>query len=316
MEAPYGNFIYSIKNDVPLLFIMSVGYIAKYVGLLGKNELSGINKLVYWILLPALLFKSVYQPDLYKVGHISLLLFTVIVTGLIIGVSILLTPKYFKDQKKIGVIIQGLIRGNTLYFGIPVVSTLLGEEALGLISIVIVVLVPVYNIVSVIILEKYTGESSELKGLLVKLFKNPLIISALIGMGLILLKIDLPELLMTPIISITKATTPTALILLGGAIELNFSKEDLKQVLSVTLIKLVVIPMLVIACAIIVGLSKAEIVTVFAVFAAPTAVASYSLAREMGANDDLAGQIVFMTTIFSVATIFIGTILLQWADIL
>jgi predicted permease len=306
----------ALKTTFPLLFIMSVGYIAKSVGFIGKNEITGINKLVYWILLPALLFKSVYQPALYQLSNIRLLSFAVIATACVMGLSIFLTPKILKDQKKIGVIIQGLIRGNVLYFGIPVISTLLGEEALGLISIVIVALVPMYNIVSVIVLEKYAGEASDLKGLLVKLFKNPLIISALIGMGLILLKIDLPALIMTPIISITKATTPTALILLGAAIELNFSKEDLKQVLGVTLIKLVVIPLLVIAAAILVGLNSEEIVTVFAVFAAPTAVASYSLAREMGADYDLSGQIVFMTTICSVVTIFIGTVLLQRATIL
>lgn len=305
----------ALKTTFPLLFTMSIGFAAKYFGLLGKDEISGINKLVYWILLPILLFCSINKPELYKLSNIRLLSFTILATALVMLASIVIVPKLTKDRRKIGVVIQGLIRGNVLYFGVPVISTLIGDEGLGLISITIVALVPMYNFVSVIVLEKNTGGQSDLKNLLRQLSKNPLIVSAVVGMLVVVFKIHVPDLIMQSFQNISKATTPTALLLLGAAIELNFTKEDLKMVIGVTLTKLVLIPIITITAAILFGLTNAEIVTMFAVFAAPTAVASYSLAREMKADFDLAGQIVFMTTMVSVITIFVGTVVLQYLHI-
>lgn len=301
----------ALKTTFPLLFTMSIGFTAKYFGLLGKDEISGINKLVYWILLPILLFCSINKPELYKLSNIRLLSFTILATALVMVASIAIVPKLTKDRRKIGVVIQGLIRGNVLYFGVPVISTLVGDEGLGLISIAIVALVPMYNFVSVIVLEKNTSGQSDFKKLLKQLSKNPLIISAVLGMMVVVFKIHVPDLVMQSFQNISKATTPTALLLLGAAIELNFTKEDLKMVMGVTVTKLVIIPIIVITAALLFDLTNAEIVTMFAVFAAPTAVASYSLAREMKADYDLAGQIVFMTTMVSVITIFVGTVVLQ-----
>ncbi|MBN2898387.1 MAG: AEC family transporter, partial [Clostridia bacterium] len=207
------------------------------------------------------------------------------------------------------------IRGNVLYFGVPVISALLGEAYIGLISIAIVALVPMYNVVSVVVLEKYAGGQGDVKRLVKQLAKNPLIIAAVLGMLMVGLKITVPDLIMSSLRSVSKATTPTALILLGAAIELSFTKENLKLVMSTTVIKLIVIPIIILSAAIMVGLTREEIVTMFAVFAAPTAVASYSLAREMNADYDLSAQIVFMTTLSAVMTIFVGTVILQWLHI-
>ena len=305
----------ALKTTFPLLFTMSIGFAAKFFGLLGKDEISGINKLVYWILLPILLFCSINQPELYKLSNVRLLTFTILGTALVMLSVILIIPRLIKDPAKVGVVIQGLIRGNVLYFGLPVISTLIGQAGLGLISIAIVALVPMYNFVSVIVLEKYTGGQSDFKKMLVQLSKNPLIVSAVLGMLAVVLKIEVPDLVMQSFKNISKATTPTALLLLGAAIELTFTKEDFKMVMGVTLAKLILIPVIMVTLAITFGLTNEEIVTMFAVFAAPTAVASYSLAREMKADYDLSGQIVFMTTMASVVTIFIGTVVLQWLHI-
>ena len=101
----------ALKTTFPLLFIMAIGYAAKKAGVLGKTEVSAINKLVYWIFLPILLFNSVYQPELYTLQNIKLLVFSVAATGIVILGSFLLVPFFIKDRRKIGVVIQALIRG-------------------------------------------------------------------------------------------------------------------------------------------------------------------------------------------------------------
>jgi len=306
----------ALKSTFPLLFTMSIGYSAKRSGIFGKSDIAAINKLVYWILLPILLFKSVYQPQLYTLQNSKILIFSVLATFCIILCAFIGVPLVIKDTRKIGVIIQSLIRGNVLYFGIPVISTLLGDDKVGLISIVIVALVPIYNVVSVFALSKYTDEQAALKEVVKKLLSNPLIISAVVGILCVILGIELPELIMQPLINVSKATTPIALILLGAAIEFTFTRDRLKMIFTTIAIKLIFVPVLVVATAVYLRFSSDEIVTIFAVFAAPTAVASYSLAREMKGDYDLAGQLVFLSTVMSVITIFIGTVILQWIHIL
>ena len=309
-------FYVALKTTFPLLFTMAIGYAAKKTGVFGKEEVSAINKIVYWIFLPILLFSSVYKPELYTLQNVKLLIFSVTATGIVIIASFLLVPFFIKDRRKIGVVIQALIRGNVLYFGIPVIVTLLGDTMVGLMSIVLVALVPMYNVFGVIALGKYTSVDSDLKELGRQLVRNPLIIAVLVGILGIALGVKVPELVMQPLVKVSKAATPTALILLGAAVELSFTKESLRVMCSTVVLKLAVIPLLVVSSAIMLGFLSDEVVTVFAVFATPTSVASYSLAREMGGDYDLAGQIVFLSTIASIATIFGGAVVLQWLEIL
>jgi len=106
-------------------------------------------------------------------------------------------------------------------------------------------------------------------------------------------------------------STPLALISLGSGIDLQILKSKVRLSLIASLIKTVVCPIIFVIPAILLGFRDAALVVIFVLFAAPTAVSSYIMAKNMKSDYELAGQIVVLTTTICPATVFIGSFILK-----
>ena len=106
--------------------------------------------------------------------------------------------------------------------------------------------------------------------------------------------------------------SPLALIALGGQIDFHPGRKgDLRPVALATVIKLVLIPLCFIPPALLMDFTPQETGALFLLYAAPTTVSSFAMAKGMGSNSDLAGRILLSSTIFSSFTLFIGIFLLR-----
>ena len=114
-----------------------------------------------------------------------------------------------------------------------------------------------------------------------------------------------PAMIMDPLDSLGKATTPVALVLLGGLLSADSLKHHVRVLTSAVLIRLVLIPVIALTIGIALGFRADALVALIAVFASPTAVASAPMAQVMGGNGPLASEIVASTTVVSVFTIFL-----------
>ena len=115
------------------------------------------------------------------------------------------------------------------------------------------------------------------------------------------------EFLYKTIENLKNICTPFALLVLGGRFEFSAVKRQLRYIVFGTLIRTVAVPVLGLAIAYfcIPGLAGEHYATYVAVFATPVAVASAIMAKEMKADDELAGQLVVWTSLVSTVTIFI-----------
>lgn len=305
-----------LKVVVPLFIAMAVGYLARRVNLIDEAGVSAVNRLVYWIFLPAILFVSIYETDLTEVFNFRLVLYSVIGTTLLFVVSFLMVPLFEKKRERCGVIIQGLIRGNEVYFGFPVVVSLIGEKYLGLMAIIVAFAVPMYNAFSIIALESFKRAAAEKNGLVKSIITNPLIIVTAIGVTLVLAELKIPVVIMDGVVSLSKVATPLALFLLGASFSFTKTKGYLKEVVWVTIIRLIVLPAIVIGTTMLLGFEWYETVILYVTFGVPTAVASFSLARQLGADSVLASQIVVYTSSFAILSVFLWTLVMQLLGIL
>ncbi len=107
--------------------------------------------------------------------------------------------------------------------------------------------------------------------------------------------------------------TPFALIVLGGRFEFSAVSRLWKEIVFGTVIRTVAVPILGLAVAyfFIPGLSGEHFATYIGVFATPVAVASAIMANEMGADGELAGQLVVWTSLVSTVTIFVYVTILR-----
>ena len=295
----------------PLFFIMAVGYLTRRTGIVDNQGVGVVNRLLYWVFLPVLLFMSVYTTDLGEVFNVPVIVYSVVGTFVVFVISFFLLPKIGTKRDQCGVIVQALVRGNEVYYGFPVVIALIGQDYLGVMSVVVAFAAIEYNILSIIALEYFKGEKVNVGALVRNVVTNPMILATVLGVFMVTISLPLPAVVLKGMDSLSQVATPFALFLLGASFTFASSKGYMKQVIWVTLFRLIFIPAVVVATTLWMGFDSYEIVILFVTFGVPTAVASYSMARELKADYELASQIVFYTSIVSILTMFIWTIVLQ-----
>jgi predicted permease len=299
------NLIFSINVVLPMFLIMCLGVFLRKINIFDERFLKTANSFTFKVLLPALLFYNIYSSNLSDSFNGKLVVFAVATVLITISLLFIIVPIFEKDNRNRGVMIQGLYRGNFVLFGIPLCTNIFGDVSTGITSMLIAVVVPLYNFFAVIVLDVYSKDELDIKNTLISIMKNPLIIGSIAGILLSLLKIKLPISLEKTIYDISKIATPLALILLGGEFKIGNVYKNIKNITIVCLGKLVIIPTIVFSIAIAIGFRGVEIGALLAMIASPVAVSSFIMAQHYNSNDELAGQIVFVSTTLSSISIFV-----------
>ena len=236
------NLILSFTVVFPLFAQLVRGYGLKRIKLLDDHTLSVCNKLVFRVFLPCLLFLNVYRANLAQVFNARLLAWAAAVILVCFCALMVLVPLFEKDPKKRGVLVQGIFRSNFALFGVPVAVSLFGQENSGVASILTVVVIPMFNMLSVVALEVFRGGKPNAGRMLLGIAKNPLILSTLTGLLLLLLDVSLPQVLVDALDDISQVATPLSLVVLGGSFEFSKLRGSLREMAIGVLGRLVVVP--------------------------------------------------------------------------
>lgn len=308
------NIIVAFSVVFPLMLQMTIGYVLRQRKLVDTHSLNVMNKMVFRIFLPLLLFLNIYslEPgDSFNQRNGTLLLLSILCIIFIVLIMHLLFPLFVQDKKKCSVMIQGIFRSNLVLFGIPIAASIYGEDSLGIVSLLAAFIVPLFNVLAVIILEYYRGGKVNYRNMLLNIIKNPLIIASVAAFILLALRVQIPELILSPLSALSKVATPLAFIVLGGTFQFSRISINLKYLITVVLGKLILFPLIVFTIAIALGFRGEALVALIGVSASPTAVSSFTMAVEMEADGELAGQAVIFTSIISIVTIFFLVYLLK-----
>lgn len=308
------NFLLALNVVLPMFFTMSLGVILRKLKWVDENSLNIMNKLIFKVFMSTLLFLNIYNIgdlSVLSADNLKLLAYTFIIILVILFLAWLFYAFKIKDRKKLSVLIQGVYRGNFILFGLAIADSLYGKEGLGVVSILTIITIPTFNTLAVIILEYYSGKEISIKKLFKQVLKNPLILASIIGVIFIVFKITIPKPIHKTLVDISKIATPLAFIVLGGELKFGNMLKNIKYLISVNILRLIVNPIITLGVGRLLGFDGAEIVALLALSACPTAVSSFTMAKEMGADGDLAGEIVATTSIFSILTIFCWVLLLK-----
>lgn len=299
------NFILSINVVAPLFLTIAFGYYIRKINLVDDYSLKKMNNLIFKTFLPMLLFINVYNTKIEGGINVKLMIFApaaILVTFLSACIIVLFVEK---ENKKRGVLVQAIFRSNFVLFGLPVVLSLFGDDGAGVTSMLIAVIVPMFNFLAVIILEIFRGGKINLKEIIKGIATNPLILASIIGILMLILHIKLPMLLEKTISDMSKIATPLALIVLGGSFKVEKINNNIKQLCIGIIGKLIIVPLIFIPVAIHLGFRNIELASVMIMLSAPVAVSSFTMAEQMDADGELAAQLVVFTSMLSVITIFI-----------
>ncbi|WP_286149839.1 AEC family transporter, partial [Romboutsia ilealis] len=258
-----------------------------------------------------LLFYNIYKTDLHDTFNLKLIIFSVTCVIVLYLLLYLIVPLIEKDNKKRGALLQGLFRSNFVIFGLPITESLFGSEKVGVAAILIAIIVPLFNMLSVLALETFRDGKLNFKKIFIGIIKNPLIIASCLGVLTLLLKIKIPTAIEKTISDVSKIATPLSLILLGASFKFDNIKKYLKQTTIAVIGKTILIPCIILPICIMFGYRDVELSTLMIIFAAPTAISSFTMAKQMDSDSDLAGQIVVFTSAFCVITVFMWIFILK-----
>ena len=296
---------------LPIFIMMALGFFARGLGAIKREDVPKLNRLVFRWFMPVMLFYNIYTSELSRAVQPKLLAFTALCVLCAYGLSlgyVLLTEK---DKNKRGVKIQGLYRSNFVIIGIPLAAQLVEGADLGPVVVLISVVVPMFNVLAVVALEVFNGNRPRLGRLLLDIIKNPLILGTAAGLALLLLDIRLPEAVVSTARQIGNVTNPLLLFLLGAFFEFGGLRRYIKDLVEVCLGRLVVMPGIFLTLAYLAGIRGVEFAGMIAIFGSATAIASFTMVQQMGGDAELAGDIVVASSALCCFTLFMWSLLFK-----
>ena len=318
----------AINAVAPVILTILLGYFLKTKGFLSKEFLKVGNKLVFNVCLPCMLFVNVYDIEGFSAINWDIVIYCVAVLLLIFGLGLFSSVAATKVPERRGVIWQCTFRSNFAIIGLSLASALGGDGAMAVAAIVSSFTVPLFNILAVIALSVFVENGTKkpsVGSMLMNIVKNPLIIGVACGLaclgirelqnaffGEVVFALNKQTLFLYKTLNNLKAiTTPLALMVLGGQFEFSAVKGLMKEIVTGTVWRIVIAPLLGIGGAILLSAHTNllhcgvnEYPALIAMFGSPVAVSSAVMAGNMGGDEQLATQLVVWTSIFSIFTIF------------
>ncbi len=289
----------------PVFLLIGVGYALGSRGFMGPEAVSVLSRLVFYVAAPPLLFRSAAGADLSRALDMGSIAWIALVTVLTASATYALAA-WTRPERR-GVIAQGVFRTNMVFVGLPVIMNAFGEEVLGPAAVLIGFMVPVYNLLAVLVLslphKSAQGPGSLLWKTAREVVLNPLILGSAGGMVFSALGLALPVFADRTFDLLGRIAMPLALLVVGAGLDVQRLRTELRAASLISFIKLIIYPALIYAGLRMAGVSGVSLQFPVLLMAAPTAVASHIMAREMGGDSQLSSAVVIGATLSSLFTI-------------
>ena len=295
------NLVFSLNATVPIFLMMILGLFFNKIGWMDEEFANKMNKFVFRIPLPVLLFGDLAVVDIKEAWDTKFVIFCFIITlisiTIAIGISCLL-----KDRSIQGEFIQGAYRSSAALLGIAFIQNIYGTA--GMAPLMIIGSVPLYNIMAVLVLSftkpGQNGMSPELlKKTLKGIVTNPIILGILAGALWSLLRLPMPTILSKTVSNLGSLTTPLGLMTMGAAFNWGEAKTGMGPAFVASFMKLFGLCTLFLPVAVLLGFREAELIAILVMLGSSTTVSSYVMARNMGHSGVLSSSIVAITTLGS-----------------
>ncbi len=313
MRNDYGKFNFKSKNDkIPIFLMMLLGMLFRKLGWMDEVFAAKMNKFVFLVPLPVLLFEQLATVDFSEVWDIKFILFCFVVTAISITISTLISLLW-KDRSIKGEFIQATYRSSAALLGIAFIQNIYGT--VGMAPLMIIGSVPLYNIMAVVVLSVFKpGNNSFDKALVKKTLKgiatNPIIIGIVVGFVWSALKLPMPLILHKTVSSIGATATPMGLMSMGATFEMKKATSKMKPTLVAVFMKLVGFCVVFLPMAALLGFRNEEMIAILVMLGSATTVSCFVMARNMGHEGTLSSGVIMMTTLLSAFT------LTMWLDVL
>ncbi|MCR5556268.1 MAG: AEC family transporter [Butyrivibrio sp.] len=302
------NLVFSLNATLPIFLLMVLGYIFNKIGIIDEKAANWMNKFVFNVALPVLLFGDLAEQDFFGTWDGKFVLFCFCVTIISILVITVLGKLLVKDPSRRGEFIQGSYRSSAALLGIAFIHNIYGTENTGMAPLMILGSVPLYNIFAVIILTLSAADNksadpvnkkanpSLIKKTVFGIVTNPIILGIFIGLFWSLLRIPQPKIFSTLVSNLSALATPLGLMSMGATFDFKKALNNVRPALVASFIKLFLLVAIFLPFAVMFGFSGEKIVALLVMLGSATTVSCYIMSKSMGHEGTLSSSIIMLTT--------------------
>lgn len=306
MPALLQTLFHQILLSMPLFILIALGWLLVRWRKWSENISEALNRVVFKIALPAMLFRL--MSDFSKNPPVDARLLIAFFGGCLIVFILgrIIAARIFQlDGISGSVFALGGIFSNNVMLGLPIATVILGEKAIPSVALVLVFNGLILWTLATVSVEWFRHGSLSLKGFgktAVSVLKNPLIIAILSGTLFSLTGLPLPQMVDQPISMLGKIAVPLALVALGMSLAAYKMKEGLKESYAICLLKLIVQPLVIWGLAWLIGLPPLESKVVVLLGSMSVGINVYLMSQQFNALTGPAATSMLLSTIFSAVT--------------
>ena len=294
-----------VTTIIPIFSLVILGTLARSKGFLPPEFLGPANRLVFYLAIPAMIFRAIANASLTRQFNPTVIWLTLVALVVLFGICwasswLLRLPASIR-----GAFIQCSFHGNLGYIGLAVAFYHLGADGLARASILAAFVMILQNFLAVVVLQSHR-QSDAAEGRLGaaagKIVANPVIVSATVGLLFSMAGLTMPLVIDRSLQILSGLALPMALLIIGGSLSLQLLKSRLAAVLGTCSLKLLILPALGLVLFRVAGQNVEDYLPAVILLASPTATIAYVMAREMGADSDFAVAAISATTLLSAVT--------------
>lgn len=299
------NLLFSLNATAPVFLLMVLGYVFKQIGWIDDEFAAKMNRFVFQVPLPVLVFKDLATVDFTEVWDTKFVGYCFGITLLSILLALLISFLW-KEKSIQGEFVQVSYRSSAAILGVALIQNIYGNA--GMAPLMIIGSVPLYNMMAVIVLTILSPEEKKLDARVLKkaakgIVTNPIIIGIVVGLLWSVLRIPMPAILEKTVSNVGAVATPMGLMAMGASFEFQKAFAKLKPALVATFLKLIGFCMVFLPLAIEFGFRREKLIAILVMLGSASTVSCYVMAKNMGHEGTLTSSVVMLTTIFAAFTL-------------
>lgn len=294
-----------VSTIIPIFSIVILGWLIRLKGFIPAEFLGPANRLVFYIAIPAMIFRAVSKASFKAQFNLTVLLITLFSVLAVFLISWIAGRAAKIERSNLGTFMQASVHGNLGYIGFAVAYYHMGPEGFvkaGIIGGFVMILQNFLAVTALVLYNRAAGFNKNSLFFIHKIFGNPVILSAMAGILFSVAEVPVPDVIGRILDILSGLSLPMALLIIGASLSFEVVRLSVFSVLSTSLFKLVLLPCIGYLLYIFYGIPSDEYLPGLILLASPTATIAYIMAKEMNGNADFAVAAISSSTLISALT--------------
>jgi predicted permease len=300
-----------LNSLFPVFALLLLGHLLKRFNFTDAAFLRTVDRMVYFVFFPAMLFWKIGSASTGMTIDWPYCLSALCALLIMFLLSLVALPVFKVTAFQAGSFCQACFRFNT-YIGMTIILTTFGESGVKHFGILIGLVIPVVNVLSVLTLIWYSAKRYAMRERLVLTLKavvsNPLILACLAGLAYNHYVSQFPVFIDNTLEIMSMVALPMALLSIGASLTFKSLRGNLAKSFAASLLKVAGYPLIGYGLMSLFGVSTLPFQVGMIYFALPASTAIYVLSSQLNSDTELASAAIVMSTIlafFSLSVILV-----------